>query len=43
MLLQQKLGGGGKLKKWDNIDQVIILDKKMMDPDQSGSNKNYNF
>ncbi len=22
MLLQQKLGGGGKLKKWENIDQV---------------------
>jgi hypothetical protein len=22
MLLQQKLGGGGKLKKWENIDQA---------------------
>ena len=23
MILEQKLGGGGKLKKWDNIDQEL--------------------
>ena len=23
MILEQKLGGGGKLKKWENIDQEL--------------------
>jgi hypothetical protein len=35
MLLQQKLGGGGaKLKKWENIDQVGVFFLNVVFDDQ---------
>ena len=37
MLLQQKLGGGGKLKKWENIDQE--LHQRASEENQGGSRK----
>ena len=37
MLLQQKLGGGGKLKKWENIDGE--LNQRASEENQGGSRK----